>query len=134
MKNYAQIVSTKVKNIAVFENEPLFQPDEGYWVNVTILNVGIGWSYDSNLNVFTKPEAEEPEKITIIANEDLWDRFLETEQENLLDSANKKIKRFLYELRIRPEFNLLDSKLISAINALESASIIGAGRTDEILN
>ena len=74
----------------------------------------------------------EPDR-SIISGVNLWDRFQELEQEDLVDSANKKIKKFLYELRIRPTFDLKDSKLINAINALETASIIGVGRAAEIL-
>ena len=45
----------------------------------------------------------------------------------------KQIKKFLYELRIRPNCDLTDPKLINAINALESAGIIGTGRAEQIL-
>jgi len=70
---------------------------------------------------------------TSICNIVFWDRFTDDEKENLLDAANKKIKAFLYELRIRPAFRLNSTKVITAINALESAGIIGVGRADEIL-
>jgi len=71
---------------------------------------------------------------TEISGNTLWNRFSEEEQENLIDSANKKIKRFLYELRIRPRFCLTDPKLINAVNALESAGIIDEGRAAVILS
>lgn len=84
-------------------------------------------------SIICKSLYEEPDR-SIISGVTLWDRFEETEQENLVDSANKKIKKFLYELRTRPSFDLKDQKLINAINALETASIIGVGRAAEILS
>ena len=65
---------------------------------------------------------------------ELWDRFTEEEQENLLDSSNKKIKRFLQDLRMRPSYNKIDPKLIAIIGALENNGLIGTGRAEEILS
>lgn len=69
----------------------------------------------------------------IIWGVNLWDRFEEAEQENLVGSVNKKIKKFLYELRIRSTFDLTDQRLRDAVCALETASIIGLGRAAVIL-
>ena len=69
----------------------------------------------------------------IISNINFWDRFTEIEKETLIDSTNKKVKKFLFELKIRSEVDLTDQKLINAINTMESNSIIGIGRADEIL-
>jgi len=69
----------------------------------------------------------------LITNEDFWDRFLESEQDDLVDSANKKVKRFLYELRMTPKINLKNAKLIGAITLAESAGILTPGRAAQIL-
>ena len=132
MKNYALIRNNKVKQVAVFESAPTFEPEEGYWLDVTNRIVGPDYIYNAGQDTFEEPLYEELDR-SIISGLKLWDRFQELEQEDLVDSANKKIKKFLYELRIRPTFDLKDSKLINAINALETASIIGVGRAAEIL-
>ena len=133
MKNYALIRNNKVKQVAVFESVPTFEPEEGYWLDVTNRIVGPGYIYNAGQDTFEEPPYEKP-AINIISGLELWGRFQEIEQENLVDSANKKIKRFLYELRIRPFFDLTNPKLINAINALETAGIIGVGRAAEILS
>lgn len=133
MKNYAIIIDNEVKQIAVFEKSPTFEPIEGYWLDVTGRKVGPGYIYNPSQDTFEEPLYVAPD-MNIISGVDLWDRFEETEQESLVDSPNKKIKRFLYELRIRPSFDLKNQQLINAINVLEAAAIIGVGRAAEILS
>ena len=69
----------------------------------------------------------------MITNKAFWGRFTSAEQETLVAHTNKKVKALLYEIRMRPKINLRWSKLITAINAMENAGIIGAGRAAEIL-
>lgn len=69
----------------------------------------------------------------IIFTHEFWARFASAEQEILIDHANVKVKTFLYQISLRSEINLTWNKLISAVNALESASIIDPGRAAEIL-
>lgn len=132
MKNYANIVNNKVKNISVFNDLPSFEPEEGYWLDVTGRDAGIGDDYDAQTDTFTTPIVV-PEPITIITNLELWNRFTEAEKETLVGSTTAKVKKFLYELRMIGSVDLTDNRIITAINALETAGMIGAGRAEEIL-
>lgn len=134
MKKYVRILNGKVNSIVIEDDKVEELQNAGVEIiDVTdiIPQPQTGWLYDSVTEIFSEPPVSKP--ITIIPNIILWDRFIETEKETLLGSANKKIKKFLYELRIRSEFDLADQKLIDAINAFESAGIIGANRAKEIL-
>lgn len=86
-----------------------------------------GWTYDGT-NFF--PPADPPAKTTVISLA-LWDAFTEAEQESLVNHANAKVKRFLYELRLRDTLNLTKVGLVLA--ALEAAGILAAGRAAEII-
>lgn len=68
-----------------------------------------------------------------IRQDALWDRFTAAEQETLVNHNNAKVKTLLYELRIRQKVNLLHPQLFTALNGLETAGILGAGRAAEIL-
>jgi hypothetical protein len=68
-----------------------------------------------------------------ITNVELWERFTTAEQEALIDHINVKVQTLLHELKTRSLINLRWAKLITAINALETAGIIGVGRAAEIL-
>lgn len=126
---FAQILQGKVHWIGEYDSPPDFHSNAGLFVEIEDEQIKEGWSYD--MGVFIATPALDP--ITIISNTDLWDRFLVAEQESLVDSASKQIKRFLYELRIKTVVDLSAEKLVIAINALESAGIIGAGRATKIL-
>jgi len=82
---------------------------------------------------YFKSTPSSPSRTTKMSNTTFWDRFLEEEKEILVDSNNKKIKLFLYDIRIRNTIDLEDNKLNNAINALETAGIIAVGRAMEIL-
>ena len=64
MREYAQIVNDIVKNVAVFEDEPMFEPAEGFFIEVTktIPRPGIGWTYLGG-DRFEPPEYKPPENI-----------------------------------------------------------------------
>ena len=64
---------------------------------------------------------------------DFWERFTSNEQDTLITSGNAVVKRFLFRLKISAEINLLDTKLITFVNGLETAGAIGPGRAAEIL-
>ncbi len=86
-----------------------------------------GWLYDGS---FSEAPAKLLDSIPLV---EFWHRFTQSEKEDLTDSSNKKIKAFLYELRLFDPVQLTDSRLITAINALETAGIIAAGRSAVIL-
>lgn len=84
------------------------------------------------ISVSPKPDNPNP-NVNKITNLEFWDRFEETEKEDLCDHASKKAKKFLYELRIRKELDLTNDKLIADVNAMVTASIISPARATEIL-
>ena len=132
MKYYAQIVSGMVKNVAVFESTATFQPEEGIWRDVTDIEPmpGKGWIYHGGTNY--EPPAPEPTP-RIISNLEFWERFTQEEQENFTYSGLKKVKWFLYNLKIRSSVDLDGPQLANAMNAAETAGLIGEGRAEEIL-
>jgi len=93
-----------------------------------------GWTYDPDTDTYSEPEPIIEQPNPVISNIDFWERFTEDEREILVTHTNAKIKRFLFELRLRDSFDLSDQKNIDIINALESATIIGVGRADVILS
>lgn len=134
MKKYVQILNGKANPIVIEDDKVEELQNAGIKIiDVTdiIPQPQTGWLYNSETGIFSEPPIPEP--ITTISNIDLWDRFLEAEQVNLVNHTNSKAKKFLFELRLRSQLDLINSKLISAINALESAGIIGAGRAEEVL-
>jgi len=96
-------------------------------------------SYDSSLlgKRWTGTEFEDmpiPEPTVVnIPTVDFWERFTSAEQDTLIASGNALVKRFLYRLQISTEVNLLDSRLITFVNNLETAGAIDPGRAEEIL-
>lgn len=69
----------------------------------------------------------------LITNVALWDRFTADEQEALIGHTNPKVMVFMHELKVRNKINLRWAKLITAINTMETAGLIGQGRAAEIL-
>ena len=70
MREYAQIVNDIVKNVAVFEDEPMFEPAEGFFIEVTktIPRPGIGWTYLGG-DRFEPPEYKPPENIEVLVGQ-----------------------------------------------------------------
>ena len=136
MKKYVQILNGKANPIVIEEDKV----DELRANGVEIIDITdispqpqVGWIYDSETKIFSAPEVVQPVPITTISNIDFWHRFTQAEQETLVNSSNSKVKAFLYELRLRPLLNLTNQRLITAINALESADLVGVRRAAEIL-
>lgn len=127
----AHIINSVVKGVYVFNKQPEHAPSEGFYLDVSnvVQRPGPGWTHIKDLTFERPPEVRN----TVINNIDLWDRFLESEKEDLCNSANKTIKMFLYELRIRNYIDLLNPRLITIVNALETAGVIGTDRADAIL-
>ena len=128
-KIFAQIIQGKVYWIGNFDVLPPFHPSAGQFIDITTLTPQPkeGYLYDGTS--FNPP----PAPLKIITNKELWERFLETEKENLVISADKRVKRLLFELQMADTFNLDDTKVKSAINGLETLGLIGVGRAIEIL-
>lgn len=85
-----------------------------------------------------------PENVRVIPSSVFWRRFSETEREKIVYNADstaltiaqrKKLKRFLYELRLDAEVNLDDAGIQTIVNGMETIGTIldGAGRAAEIL-
>lgn len=111
-------------------NQIIYPDDISLFGNTEVKGDNIIADYSGDLALAKYIPDPEP---VMISNVEIWDRFTEGEQENLIDSTNKKINKFLYELRIRPSFDLKNQKLINAIKVLETDNIIGAGRANKIL-
>jgi len=69
----------------------------------------------------------------MIGNRDFWNRFTNAEQETLVGHANAKVQSLLFDIRLRAKINLRWPKLVAALNAMESAGILSAGRAAQIL-
>ena len=107
----------------------LVKPDfRKKWVNVTGQTAYENNYYDLN----SQTVSAEPTHF-IITNYEFWDRFTQAEQEDLLDHTNKQIKWAVNWLQFNPTVDIKKTKVINAINALETAGVIGTGRAAEIL-
>ena len=135
MKTYAHIKDNKVINTVVFEDKPVFQPEEGFFLDITTKDPkpGINWSYNPATKEFKRLAVITPSETRTPSNIAFWEKFKESEQETLVGSNNAKIKRFLYELRLKEQINLDDQKVVNTVNAMEKAGIIATGRAKEIL-
>jgi len=131
---FAQILNNKVHWIGEYDKTPHFHSSVGQFINIDnkTLQPQEGWLYDSETKAFSEPSVVPSETVTTISNIDIWDRFTETEKENLVSSTSKKVKRFLYELKIRSSLEV--TKLRNVIHQIETAGIIETGRADEIMD
>ena len=89
-----------------------------------------GWLYRPAIGDFVEP----PVAPRYVTNEMFWDRFTNAEKEDLVDHSNRKVRLFLYELRIRSRINLDNAALATILTAMENAGILSAGRAAEILS
>ena len=78
-------------------------------------------------------EAGLPRTITRISSREFWKRFTAGEREALSSSTSPKVKRFLEDLRITKEVDLLDAEVIADMKLAENAGLIGVGRAAGIL-
>ncbi len=69
-----------------------------------------------------------------LPTEEVYDIFTNNEKDNIIASTNPHVKRFDRDLTIRPKFNVNNAMFINMMNRLETLSIIGTGRADEILS
>ena len=124
MRTYAQIRNSRVRLIQ--DSEQL--PPTGLWVDITdiVPQPQVGWIWDGA----TFQESQMP---VWVANEELYDRFTDNEKMSLFNSADSKVQRFLYELRIRPRIDLRNQKTIRAMDVLVVLNIITEERKNEIL-
>lgn len=75
-----------------------------------------------------------------ISMPEFWDRFTTAEQEEIEDrarngspAAQKRLGAFLRRLSIQKVVDLNDPRLITAVNDLETTTLIGANRAKELL-
>ena len=90
-----------------------------------------GWYYKDG--VFSQVGTPTRKPVQIRA---LWERFTDNEQETLVSHAHPKVKRFIMEMQMNANsiVNLVENPFVArAINAMEAAGILDAGRAAEIL-
>lgn len=128
-KQYAQITDGTVSLIKCSEQMAQKLINAG----LTIIDVTdmtpmpqSGWTYDG-VNFYPNIPVVRTDIDTLY----LWDRFTEAEQEILTGHNNNKVKRFLFDLRMRGTVNI--TKTLQALIALEGAGILAVGRANEIL-
>ena len=63
----------------------------------------------------------------------LWKRFTDDEQDLFVESNNKKIKKFLYELTMTEPFDLNSNKMNKLLQEAENENILASERISEIV-
>jgi hypothetical protein len=86
MKVYAHIKDNKIINTVVFKDQPEFQPEEGYFVDITDLKPrpGIDWRYDQSNNSFLYPTEEEEEEKQVFLH-------IQTNKNGILNNGKDRI-------------------------------------------
>ena len=136
MKKVAEIYKSKVVSIHEVPDDFTveFSPKSfRFAVDLTGIEPqpAAGWSYDFETGLFAEPG---PVLKPVIPVNEFWDRFTDDEKEAVTNSTNAKLVKYRFDIfSIRQTVNLADAKTITAINLLESAGFIAAGRAAEIL-
>lgn len=135
MSKYAIIVDTIVSNIVLSDSS--LQPN---WILIDglIPQPGIGWSYVNS--TFYSPPVPQPALIYSISLKNFWRRFLISERETLQNilatgtqAQKNKLNAFRDYLNTGGNVELNDDYVITSVNLMEIAGVIGAGRATIIL-
>jgi hypothetical protein len=135
MSIYAIIVGGKVSNTAIAD-----APVDENWILLDgmIPFPGVGWSYDGS--TFTSPSYVEAVYYSLPVKS-FWKRFTTAEREalqNILATGTQtqknKLNAFRDYILTGGNVELIDDYIITSINLMETAGVIGSGRADVILN
>ena len=135
VREWAEIYQGQVRGIHQMPDNliPVFRPSS-FLIAVEITSLdpkpAAGWKYDLETDTFSLPDTVYR---TVITAKEFFSRMTETEQEDFISASGKKTKKFMYFLSLFGDIDLMDQKVIDAVDALEDAGIIGPGRAAVLL-